>query len=108
MTLQFKDEIKPYIYSHSDQDLQPCEKFTVKWQIDIEVREWGIKGFNISVLEIDGYYTDEVKEDPEQIHFHYDSESDWIIEDHIHIGKGAMLLIYQIEIDIESKTIEIS
>ena len=106
MTLQFKDEIKPYIYSHSDQDLQPCEKFTVKWQIDIDTREWGINDFNISVLEIDGYYTDELKEDLEQIHFHYDSESDWVIKNLVMLD-GNMIILTQIEIDIESKTIEI-
>ena len=102
MIHEFTVEIKPTFYTKAFNDFQPCETFTVKGQIEIELRGWGVYGMNLHIDSITGVYEDFETED--QFIFllsEYQQHLDVEIE-------NGQLMITDLYIDLDEKVIGIS
>ena len=103
--------------------LSPCTylesgTLTVEYTINIEHREWGIKGISINIhkvwgdleAEIDDEATDLLMQDPIVKTFEIEAESDeWQIEVSTDLtdNQGLCICPNSCEIDIEDKRIEV-
>lgn len=86
-------------------------QFRVKWAVELETREWGIKSVITSILAIEGTY-DLVIYDPKtgddldrnEVEFNADG---FKTDSQIAFDEWNQLAIEQVEIDLKAKTVEV-
>lgn len=92
-------------------DSVECSELTIEWEAGIDIREWGIKSMDFSLINITGFIATEIQTNHDEGEITEGeleiSMEDFDIELDLELSNGCILPT-DVEIDLDNKTIKIS
>jgi hypothetical protein len=103
----FVSKVKDVTIYSSDKNEYTGSDFEVRWSVEIEVRDWGIKSIIPIINRIQGTATVTGPDGSELAEIEIDSNDGWEINSDLVIENGQMAASF-VEINMETKRMEVS